>query len=194
MGLGTNLLRRTGVLAGTVGAVLLVAAGVARADVVGRQVVTSAFTVQPGQGWDTVASCPAGKVSTGGGYSHGSTAGLVVDVSRPWTGGQGWHVHVLNTTASARTITAYVVCATVPSRQVVTSAFTVQPGQGWDTVASCPAGKVNTGGGHSHGSTSGLVIDVSRPWTGGQGWHVHVLNTTASARTITAYAVCATGS
>ena len=59
-------------------------------------------------------------------------------------------------------------------------------------MRQCPAGKVATGGGYRHDSTTGLVVDASRP-SSGQGWYVHAINVTGVARTITADVVCASG-
>ena len=105
---GLSILLTTAIGAAVMGAV----PGAAYADVVNRQVVTGSFTVQAGQGWDTVVSCPAGKVATGGGYSGSADPNLMIDYDRPATSGQGWHVHATNWTGVAQTITGYVVCAT----------------------------------------------------------------------------------
>src|SRR4051812_46334749 len=115
---GLSILLTIAIGAAVVGAV----PGAAYADVVNRQVVTSSFTVPSGQGWDTVASCPSGKVATGGGYCATGDPNLMIDYNRPTTG-QGWHVHATNWTTITRTITAYVVCATTSNRQVLTSSF-----------------------------------------------------------------------
>ena len=154
-----------------------------------REVVTASLTVQPGQGGATVAICPAGKVSTGGG---GSTASLVIDVSRPAISGQGWELHVLNVATVTRTATAYAVCATAPSRVTVTASLPVEPGSNWAAEAACPANTVSTGGGHFFESTTGLSLTVDEP--SGKGWDLEAHNSTEVHRTVTAYAVCATGS
>jgi hypothetical protein len=162
-----------------------------RREALNQQVVTSDFTVGPGQGWDTVAACPAGKAPMGGGYFFGSDPGVTLDISRPATNQPGWHVHAINNSTQTHPITAYAICATVPTRQLVTSNFTVKPGEGWDTVAACPAGKAPTGGGHFFGSDPGVTLDISRPATNQSGWHVHAINNSTQTHPITAYAICA---
>ena len=166
----------------------------AQASAINRRVVKSSFTVLSGQGFDTIATCPSGTVNTGGGYFHASTTGLDIDISRPATSGQGWHVHAVNFSGTSQTVTAYAVCGTLAGRRVVSSSFTVLSGQGFDTIAACPSGMVVTGGGYFHASTTGLDIDISRPATSGQGWHVHAVNFSGMSQTITAYAVCGASS
>ena len=103
---------RATVVVGAVALIPVVNSGPAYADVSGRVVVTSSFTVQPGSGWDAVAACPAGKVSTGGGHSYSGVPDLYIDISTRATNTQGWRVHAVNYSTIARTITAYAICAT----------------------------------------------------------------------------------
>lgn len=143
-------------------------------------------TVQAGQQAGITISCPAGTTATGGGYSR--NRGMVVDISRP--AGTGWYIHAYNPTTGPLNVHTSTMCTAV-SATVVTSSFTVGAGSGWDTVATCPAGRMSLGGGWAFAPVAGLIIDISRPSTFSQGWHVHAFNTTAVARTVTAYATCA---
>ena len=159
---------------------------------VANRTVTSVRSpvVGPGQSADVVASCPAGTFVVGGGYFRRSITGIAVDLSRPLSSGQGWQVHGFNPTNVNFDFDGVAVCASVRDHQVVTGpAVTLPPGQDANAVASCPAGRVSTGGG---GSALGVVIDTTRPTADGQGWQIHALNNTGAAITISAQAVCAT--
>jgi hypothetical protein len=154
-----------------------------------RQVVTGSFNLLPGQAGWAVATCPAGTVSVGGG---GSTSGLVMAESAPAGSEQGWQVRAVNTASAARTITAKAVCATAPSRQVVTKAFTVPANNNAAATAACPAGKVATGGGHAFNPTTGLSVVVAYPASPVQGWNLEVHSHASIGWTVTAYTVCTT--
>jgi hypothetical protein len=156
-----------------------------------RQVVTAEAFVQPGQTGGATATCPPGKVSLGGG---GDAAGSVIAVSRPAAAGQGWQLQTVNSTNVGQTFTAFAVCATAPSREVVTGSLTAPAGSDASATATCPPGKVSTGGGHSFGPGSDLSLVVSEPSTSPQGWQVEAHNRTAAARAVNVFAVCVKGS
>jgi hypothetical protein len=155
-----------------------------------RQVVSQVITVQPGQKGIAVVLCPAGKVSVGGGWS---ALGLVVDTSLPGSGlSNGWHVTAGNNTGDARTITAFAVCATAPSRSVASSSGTVEPNSRLEDGVDCPAGKVSTGGGFVFEPTSGISLFISTK-SSERRWDVRADNRASASRTLKAFAVCLTG-
>ena len=159
-------------------------------DVTNVQLINArSAVVGPGQSADAVATCPAGTVVIGGGHVLRSPVGMVIDVSRPASVGQGWQVHGFNPNTNNFDFDIEALCATVRDHQLVSNSVVVQPGQQADATASCPAGKASTGGG---GSAPGLVINASQPISSGQGWQVRAVNTTGSAQAVTAHAVCAT--
>nr|WP_052478940.1 S8 family peptidase [Kibdelosporangium sp. MJ126-NF4]CEL21411.1 Alkaline serine exoprotease A precursor [Kibdelosporangium sp. MJ126-NF4]CTQ96022.1 Alkaline serine exoprotease A precursor (EC 3.4.21.-) [Kibdelosporangium sp. MJ126-NF4] len=155
----------------------------------GHRLVSASFTVQPGQGWSAAAQCPAGTVVTGGGYHHGSTLGIEVNASAPYT--QGWLVHATNADNQARPVLVYAVCAQTPGWQIVTGQYTVPPGGEAYINASCPVGKTLLGGGYTHDSTFGNAITFSVPYQYPNVWQVKVINLDSVPRPVTTHAVCA---
>ena len=69
-----------------------------------------------GVGWDTVVKCPDGTVALGGGFFSTFDRFVTIDISRAALSGQGWHVHAMNRTSTAKTIDAHVICAVPPGR------------------------------------------------------------------------------
>jgi hypothetical protein len=160
-----------------------------------QQIVTAQFNLAPGSATAVNAPCPTGKTIVGGGYWHDGSVGVAVTVSVPNPSQHVWHVEVVNSFSQPRTLLAYAVCTQTPGQEMVTSQFTVQPGQGWDTIARCPAGTAVTGGGYTFPTstspaTFNVAIDMSNPDPLG-GWHVHAYNADSTSKIITAYAMCA---
>ena len=92
------------------------AAGAAGADgaLAGYEIVTGAPVAIAGTDFVVSASatCPVGKVATGGGVSIADPAGGVVMVeSRPVALGAGWFVSVANFSEDPNSATPYAVCA-----------------------------------------------------------------------------------
>lgn len=82
------------------------------ADAPSSGVVMGSLTAPPNSDGRATVSCPAGTVSTGGGYSFTPTTDISVVVHEPSSSPQGWVVEARNRTGTSRTVTVYAVCLT----------------------------------------------------------------------------------
>jgi hypothetical protein len=84
------------------------------APVAGRQVTTAVGTARPGAQVDVIATCPAQKSVTGGGFVNHSgisaATGVTVAMSRPV--GDAWQVVAFNPTTTPRAVMSFAVCVT----------------------------------------------------------------------------------
>jgi hypothetical protein len=69
----------------------------------------SSGTVQPSSRLEDGVDCPAGKVSTGGGFVFEPTSGVSLYISTK-SSGQGWDVRADNRAGAVRTVNAFAVC------------------------------------------------------------------------------------
>jgi hypothetical protein len=139
----------------------------------------------------TTATCPSGSVVVSGGY--GAHPDVLVYTHR--THGNGWRAYAKNNTASSRQLTVYATCLRNVSGATtaqVKDYVTAPASDIGHAVVSCPAGSVVTGGGWAGASNGSLwVYNSSRR---ANGWQVYAQNRSGSARTVTAYALCLSGS
>jgi Ig-like domain from next to BRCA1 gene len=153
------------------------------------QNVNASVALASGAQGSVTASCPAGTVITGGGFS----TGLDVWVYTQLASGNGWIVYARNNAAVSRTLTASAVCLTYPSAstaQVVSSA-TASAGHSASGTATCPAGTILTGGGYS-----GMPNAVLRTYSvipSGNSWVVTANNSSGGDIVFNVYAVCLSG-
>jgi hypothetical protein len=141
-----------------------------------------------------VAHCLTGEQMVGGGYLMSPGAFPIAPYfSYPATPNI-WSADVQNSTDAEMTITAYATCLTGSTNvgMVIVSgeSKTIFGGAAAESLATCPAGAVVTGGGYTvSGGAMTLYIDGSAPGDGQ--WVVDAHATTPSA-TFQAYALCAT--
>ncbi|MBN1439021.1 MAG: hypothetical protein JW929_06375 [Anaerolineales bacterium] len=152
--------------------------------------VYSQVTVAPGTVGHTTATCPAGTVVTGGGYSVSNT-GMWAYIQRK--NGNGWVVYAQNNSGANKTLTAYAVCLTYPSAATsdVSTNRSVAAGHSESMTAACPAGTVAVGGGYT-GSVEGKLITYFSGLSG-NGWRVSEKNIGSGTANFHAYAVCLSG-
>ena len=137
---------------------------------------------------DPIASCPAGSIVTGGGWSA-PDGDMHFYNSRK--SGNGWQVRGKNTSGAAKPIRAYAVCLSG------TSGTTNEVGKGGSVpgnatnyvLAECTGDSLAVGGGFA-GSTALTVYNTSpRPSTDDQ-WIVYAKNSTGTDKPLNAYVVC----
>jgi hypothetical protein len=153
------------------------------------QSVSSSVNLTPGAVDSATATCPAGTVVTGGGFS----VGLDVWVYTQLKQGNGWIAYAKNNAGVNRTLTTYAICLSylsVTTTQVFTS-VTVDAGHSATGTATCPAGSVVTGGGYT-GKIDGSLRTFSEYLTG-NAWQVAASNNGVSSTTFNVYAICLSG-
>lgn len=146
---------------------------------------------------ETTVTCPSGSSNLGGGYNLDNTIPspmLTIMWSRPATTGQGWNVRAANGTATARQLSVYATCApNITGRQVIQANQDAPPFTSWNVLATCPAGKVVTGGGWATGAFDRWLVHSSTP-AAINSWSSRFSNSHPSIiYNVITYAVCATG-
>jgi hypothetical protein len=155
-------------------------------SVTSTQVLSSYMITGAGNIGAAVATCPAGSVATGGGYSGTSNGSL-------WTyfsslNGNAWQVTAKNIGGGSITFNVYAICLSgsgLTTTLVFGNADIPSSGNGFAEVA-CPAGKVMTGGGF--GLTDDLVPYFSA--MSGSYWRVYAHNTGVHTRGLLSRAAC----
>lgn len=198
--------RRAGIAAGVfvaVGALVVtgLTATTASADrLKDTEIVSGQLTVPGNSRAGLTVYCPSGKRPTGGGYymRQGLVTVVVVDESRP--SGNGWRVRARNLGSVAQNVDVSVVCSAGPVPTYATATTTTVPAlQTRNVIAPCPGGYVPVGGGYRvEGPATGAerVAVIESDFTSisvdprQDGWKIRVRNTTASSRTVDAWAVC----
>jgi hypothetical protein len=163
------------------------------------QVVSGAIANPAGTQTPGDEPCPSGTVVLGGGALPSSSS-TNVNLNSSYPTSTGWHVAMNNADASAETFNVYAVCASAPDGYGVTVGPVTNESGGSvgaqsRAAASCPSGRVPTGGGVLSTSSSTLEnISATDPRNEGpaESW-VDWENSGGSPATITAYVVCATG-
>jgi hypothetical protein len=135
------------------------------------------------------ATCPAGTVVTGGGFS----TGLSVWVYTQLKSGNGWIVYAKNNAAANRTLTTYAICLTYPSASTTQVGLTVTASAGHSAsgTATCPAGSIVTGGGYT-GKIDGTLRTYS-VMPSGNSFVVAATNSSGGDIVFGVYAVCLSG-
>jgi hypothetical protein len=160
--------------------------------------VTTQVTAPAGDTAEADATCPAGELLLGGGYTINSTVtDWSVYVDAP--DGNFWLVEIVNNDAQPLSFSAYAICAeSVPGKKgitgytttVVQTQVTVVNNQTGEADASCGAGQLMTGGGYD-------VENVSPNWyvyvnsaLNDSTWFVEIDNEVGQSTTFGSYAVC----
>jgi hypothetical protein len=164
------------------------------------QVVSAAITNSAGAQTPGDEPCPSGTVVLGGGALP-SLSNTSVNLNSSYPTSTGWHVAMNNATQqTAETFNVYAICSSAPDSYGITvgpatSESGSSVGSQSRAAASCPSGKVPTGGGVlSSSSSTAENISATDPRNEGpaESW-VDWENSGGSPATITAYVVCATG-
>jgi hypothetical protein len=161
----------------------------------------------PGVISDATASCPAGTVVLGGGFSAPFNAsGQLVVYQSYRSSPSAWSASAVNS-AGAGAVTAYAYCRKTshPITDVVATG-TVASGEGENSQveADCPAGAAAINGGFQTTLGPGANQFLIPEWSIGGGptpggtpatgyWHVAAQNSSAGAHTITAHVYCMAG-
>jgi hypothetical protein len=152
----------------------------------GSHQVESNTTVNAGTHGSATASCPAGSVVTGGGFTSSPDGSMWVYAS--WQNGNGWQASEKNTGGAAKLFHVYAVCLSgTPLASAKTTATGNIPAGGNAAVqVACPAGKVATGGGWG-------LSDDELPYFSGFSsgyWRVYAHNTSGSLRSLLTAVTC----
>jgi hypothetical protein len=153
------------------------------------QQVSASTIIHSGSTGSTTASCPAGTVATGGGFSIGSDSLVYTQAKN----GNGWTAVAKNNSGVDRTLTVYAECLTYPSASTtqVENHISVSAGGYASQTAVCPGGSVVTGGGYTSAPDGSMWTYAS--WQNGNNWQVTERNTSGVAKDFHVYAVCLSG-
>lgn len=128
--------------------------------------------------------CSSGIV-TGGGFAKNNGEALY----NTSPSGNGWSSFAWNTTGGSLLLNTYAICLTGVSgatSSLVVNQVTVPAGATGNSLATCPAGRIMTGGGFA-GNDGLLLYTMS---ASGNGWQVYGQNNTAAPILMNAYAQC----
>jgi hypothetical protein len=153
-------------------------------------------TVAAGTTATITATCPFATLAVGGG--QGIPSGFTV--SKSVKSGNGWQIAVRNNTSSSDSAQVQAIClAGAPTNAQVSSVqgnvVNINPGSFATSTAACSTGTL-IGGGYSttQGSSSIMRVYVNdRSTSTGSTWQASAQNTTATQKSITAFAYCLAG-
>jgi hypothetical protein len=145
------------------------------------------------------ATCPAGALLVGGGYTvTGAATDWRIYLDAPLNNST-WAVEPINFDANPLTFTAYAVCAlSAPggtaidkyTTNIVDANVSVPANQTGEADATCPAGQLRTGGGYD-------VYNVSPNWSiysnaplNNDTWNVEIDNEVPLSTTFDSFAMC----
>lgn len=134
------------------------------------------------------ASCPAGSVITGGGWSVTSNPNLVVYVSAK--NGNGWEIFAHNKTGSNKSVKVYAVCLSGTSgvNNYVSMTSSLSANSTGYSIATC-TDSLTVGGGFR--TSSSVTIYNTSPRAGySDQWIVYGRNHSGSSQFLQADAVC----
>jgi hypothetical protein len=162
-------------------------------------VVSTTVTAPGMETAEADATCPAGELLTGGGYtSTGSATDWRIYLDAP-INTSTWTVEPVNFSANPLTFTSYAICAMNAPGSTAISKYTtsivdanvnVPANQTGEADATCPAGQLRTGGGYD-------VYNVSPNWSiytngplNNDAWNVEIDNEVPLATTFDSFAMC----
>ncbi len=144
-----------------------------------------------------IATCPAGTVVVGGGYSSGSSSTHVEAVGQLLAvSSTQWEVSMLNLVNATTTITAIAYCAAGVAPTAYRTTLTLAADKGGTARVSCPSrtslvfGGVDTSEPTGPSSRSALVFPFSLTASSPTQWVVTGYNDGARAGTLDAVAYC----
>ena len=147
----------------------------------------TATTVNPGAQVSATATCATGKPVSGGVFSNSTSLAADLNTSIPVT--NGWRIDANNGSASAETVTPYVVCANVTKYKIVIGTTTASnPGTQTGATATCTTAAPIGGGAFSSSGSTAVNLNTTYPVTGG--WESFQNNNSTSATSFIPYAVC----
>jgi hypothetical protein len=163
------------------------------------QVVSATVTAPGMETAEADATCPAGELLTGGGYTiTGSSTNWRIYLDAP-INASTWTVEPINFDANPLTFTSYAICAMDAPGSTAISKYTtnivdanvnVPANQTGEADATCPAGQLRTGGGYD-------VYNVSPNWSiysnspfDPDTWNVEIDNEVPLTTTFDSFAVC----
>jgi hypothetical protein len=163
------------------------------------QIVSTTVTAPAMETAEADATCPAGELLTGGGYTiTGSATNWRIYLDAP-INTSTWTVEPINFDANPLTFTSYAVCAMDAPGSTAASHYTtnivdanvnVPASQTGEADATCPAGQLMTGGGYD-------VYNVSPNWsiylnapTNTSTWTAEIDNEVPLTTTFDSYAMC----
>jgi hypothetical protein len=157
---------------------------------------SASATVAAGTTKTITATCPFATLAVGG--SQGIPSGFTV--SKSVKSGNGWEIAVRNNTGSSDTAQVTATCLTgAPTNAQVSSVqgnvVNINAGSYATSTAACPSGTL-IGGGYNttQGSSSIMRVYVNdRSTSTGSTWQASAYNTTATQKSITAFAYCLAG-
>jgi hypothetical protein len=162
-------------------------------------VVSTTVTAPGMETAEADATCPAGELLTGGGYTiTGSATDWRIYLDAP-INTSTWTVEPINFSANPLTFTSYAICAMDAPGSTAISHYTtnivddnvsVATNQTGEADATCPAGQLLTGGGYD-------VYNVSPNWSiysnsplSTDTWNVQIDNEVPLSTTFDSFAVC----
>jgi hypothetical protein len=155
--------------------------------------VSNDVSVPPNSQVQSVATCPSGTVSLGGGWSNDEdVTGYGAAASTPYGTGAWRAILVAGSGTGAGG--AVVICASPPAGWVqMFSPYVTNPASTATTVSTnCPSGTEVLGGGSFMKSTSSLVmIGLTDSLPSLTGWQTNENNNSSSSESVDAWAICA---
>jgi hypothetical protein len=139
-------------------------------------------------------SCPGQKNVTGGGvFMPIGGDGLTINSSAPLSKHE-WELFANNASTQDVNVTGYAVCTAPLLGFQFHQAPAVDNPPGAQTLGtiSCPAGRINIGGGAVSSSAS-TAVDMNSSYPVGRAWDVYENNASASDETLTLDVLCALG-
>jgi hypothetical protein len=163
------------------------------------QIVSTTVTAPAMETAEADATCPAGELLVGGGYTiTGSATNWRIYLDAPISTST-WTVEPINFDATALTFTSYAICAMDAPGSTAISHYTTSivdanvsapANDTGEADATCPAGQLRTGGGYD-------VYNVSPNWSiylnsplNNDTWTVEIDNEVPLATTFDSYAIC----
>jgi hypothetical protein len=186
-------------LAGAMVAITPAMAGPVSVRGITTQTVIATATAAATETGEAEATCPAGELLTGGGYTiSGTSTDWQVYVDAP-ANSTTWLVEPVNFAAQPLDFSAYAICAeSVPGKkgvsaytsQVVATTVTVPANQTGEADATCPAGDLLTGGGYQVENISpNWSIYLNAPTASGT-WTAEIDNEVPLSTTYDSFAIC----
>jgi hypothetical protein len=159
-----------------------------------------ATTTAPGNDvGEAEATCGAGSLLVGGGYTVNSTATDFQIYSDSPSTGDTWLAELINNDSNPLSFSAYAICATSAPGGTAITAYTTQrvdtpvtvpAQQTGEADATCPAGTLRTGGGYEVDNISSNWSIYSNAPLGNDTWNVEIDNEVTLPTTFDSFALC----
>jgi hypothetical protein len=153
------------------------------------QVLGTAATVNAGTQLSNItATCATGSRPLGGGlFSNSTSTSANVNSSIPTA--TGWRIDANDASATAETVTTYLVCGKVTKYHMVAGTSAANnSGTQTGSTAACGHGVPIGGGAFSSSGSTSVSLNTTLPVT--NGWESYQNNNSTSPASITPYTVC----